>query len=67
MTRSGLLQICSCDHLKHYSSQGSVDGSIYRNCQKMLNSKLGFSRLHKSAIYQKSLCQTNKEGGAKVS
>jgi len=41
MTRYGLLIICSCDHLKHYNSQGLVDGSIYRKWQKMPNSKFG--------------------------
>jgi hypothetical protein len=28
MTRSGLLIICSCYHLKHYNSKGSVNVSI---------------------------------------
>jgi len=34
MTRSGLLIICSCDHLKQYNSQGSVIGSILSEVSK---------------------------------
>jgi len=42
--RSSLLIICSCDYIKHYNFLGSMDGSIYRKCQKMLIKMLGFFR-----------------------
>ncbi len=42
--RSGLLIICSCDHLKHHNSQGSVDGNFHRNCQKIPNFRFSFSQ-----------------------
>ena len=34
MMRSGLLIICSCDHLKYYNSQGLVNGTILPEVSK---------------------------------
>jgi hypothetical protein len=57
-TNSGLLIICSFGHLKRYNSQGLLDGSIYRKCQKLPNSKFGFHRLCASVIKQKRKTQS---------
>jgi hypothetical protein len=56
--RSGLLIICSCDHLKLYTSQGSADVSIYRKSQKIPKTKF---------VFPVNICLwSNKEVGTKV-
>jgi hypothetical protein len=42
MMKSGLLIICSYDHLKHYNFLGSMDANIGRNCRKMPSQSLDF-------------------------
>jgi hypothetical protein len=55
---TGLLIICSCDQLKHYNSQGSMDVSILPEVSKDVKLKVWFFHILEICGLTRNWCQT---------
>jgi hypothetical protein len=64
MTRSGLLILCSCDHLKHYNFLGSMDGNIYRKCKRCKDKSLAFKTACVCDLWDQVVQEVEKGGKA---